>query len=111
MVEFREVAMTSEMASRDFVPGVGAKLRAAREKAGLSQQQAAERSGVHAINISKFENDKSTPTLATLYKFAEAYGVDVCKLLPDCDEVKASSDQPSATGERTQTARKRRGKK
>lgn len=75
--------MLSEMANRDSVPGLAAILKAAREKAGLSQNEAAELSGVHTISLSKFENDRSTPTLATLYKLAEAYGVDVCALLPD----------------------------
>jgi transcriptional regulator with XRE-family HTH domain len=75
--------MTNEMANRDTLAGLAALRRAAREKAGLSQAEAAELSGVHFINLSKFENDKSTPTLATLYKLAEAYGVNVCDLLPD----------------------------
>lgn len=68
---------------RDAVPGLAGKLKAAREAAGLSQQQAAEASGVHNISISQFENDVRTPSVATLYKLAAAYGVDVCDLLPD----------------------------
>jgi len=45
-------------------------LKAAREAAGLTQQQAAERSGVHFVSIARFETDVRTPTLATLIKRA-----------------------------------------
>jgi transcriptional regulator with XRE-family HTH domain len=70
------------MQKRDAVPGLGEKLKAARAAAGLTQTQAANASGVHQVNISKFELDTKTPTLATLYKLAAAYGVDVCDMLP-----------------------------
>ncbi len=70
------------MSKRDTVPGLGEKLKAARIAAGLTQQQAVDKSGVHQANLSQFEGDAKTPTLATLYKLAAAYGVDVCDLLP-----------------------------
>jgi transcriptional regulator with XRE-family HTH domain len=76
------VSTTALMPSRDSVPGLAARLRAARESAGLSQVQAGERSGVHHVSIAKFETDKSTPTLRVLYLLALAYEVDVCDLLP-----------------------------
>jgi transcriptional regulator with XRE-family HTH domain len=71
------------MAGRDAVAGLSERLKSFREKAGLSQTQAGERSGVHHVSIAKFETDASVPTIATLYKLAEAYGVDVCDLLPE----------------------------
>ena len=70
------------MPSRDTLPGLAAKLRTAREAAGLSQYEAAERSGVHQVSIARFETDVRSPTLPTLYKLAAAYGVKVCDLLP-----------------------------
>lgn len=70
------------MGLRDLVPGLAAKLKAAREAAGLTQQVAGERSGVHPVSIAKFEIGTTTPTLRVLYKLAKAYGVDVCDLLP-----------------------------
>jgi len=73
------------VSKRDTVPGLGEKLKAARAAAGLSQLQAVERSGVHQANLSQFEADAKTPTLATLYKLASAYGVNVCDLLPGGD--------------------------
>lgn len=70
------------MPKRDAVPGLGEKLRAARIAAGYTQPSAADASGVHHVNISGFETETKTPTLATLYKLAAAYGVNVCDLLP-----------------------------
>lgn len=70
------------MTNRDSVPGLAGLLRAARLKAGLTQRAAAQASGVHVMNISKFETAKATPTLRVLYRLAAAYRVDVCDLLP-----------------------------
>lgn len=67
---------------RDHVPGVADKLRAARAAAGLSQIQAGEASGVHQVQIAKYETDKATPTIAVLLRLAEAYGIDARELLP-----------------------------
>lgn len=71
------------MPERETVDGLADRLKGAREAAGLSQQAAGERSGVHHISIARFETDKRVPTLAMLYKLAAAYGVTVCSLLPD----------------------------
>ena len=70
------------MAKRDSVEGLGEKLLAARTKAGLSQRQVEAASAVSSAMICQFEMGKKTPTLATLYKLADAYGIDVCELLP-----------------------------
>lgn len=76
---------TASMANRDAVPGLAARLRAAREACGLSQVDAGEAAGVHHVSIAQFETDVRTPTLATLLKLAAAYGVDVCDLIPGSD--------------------------
>jgi transcriptional regulator with XRE-family HTH domain len=68
--------------NRDTIAGLGAKLREARLAAGLSQYEAADASGVHQVSITRFETEKATPTLRLLYALANAYGVDVCDLLP-----------------------------
>ena len=63
------------MGARDNVPGLAARLREIRERAGLTQQEAADRSGVHAVSIARFETEVTTPTLRALYRLAEAYGL------------------------------------
>lgn len=70
------------MPNRDSVPGLPALLKAARERCGLSQIQAAQRSGVHAVSIARFETDARTPSIATLIKLARAYGVKPADLIP-----------------------------
>lgn len=70
------------MTGRDAVPGLAARLVAAREAAGLSVQAAADRSGVHGVSIARFEKGRRVPTIATLCKLAEAYGVSPGDLLP-----------------------------
>lgn len=73
---------TAKMPEREIIPGLAAKLRTAREAAGLSQQQAAEATGMYQASIGRYETDKRVPTLAVLYKLAAAYGVEVSELLP-----------------------------
>lgn len=73
---------TAPMPERETIPGLADKLRAAREAAGLSQQQAAEASGMYQATIARYETDGRVPTLGALYKLAAAYGVGVCDLLP-----------------------------
>jgi len=69
--------------SRRIVRGLAERLRSAREAAGLTQIQAGKKSGVHQVSISQFELGKHTPTILTLCKLAEVYGLDVCDLLRD----------------------------
>jgi transcriptional regulator with XRE-family HTH domain len=79
------------LSDRDHVPGLAARLKLFREAAGLSQQDAAELSGVHRVSIVRFESDERVPTVATLYKLATAYGVNVCELLPGSETGKKSA--------------------
>jgi transcriptional regulator with XRE-family HTH domain len=74
---------TGSMPKRETIPGMSGKLRGAREAAGLSQQQAADKAGLYQATIARYETDDRVPTLGALYKLAAAYGVKVCDLLPD----------------------------
>ena len=74
---------TVRMPARETIPGLADKLRGARESAGLSQQEAADRAGLYQATIARYETNGRVPTLAALYKLAEAYGVSVCDLLPE----------------------------
>jgi len=70
------------MPSRSAIPGLAARLLAAREAAGLTMQAAADRSAVHLVSIARFEKARRVPTIATLCKLANAYGVTPGDLLP-----------------------------
>ena len=59
---------------------LGLRLRAVREKRGLTQEEAAERAGIHAKHLSVIEtaNPKATTvSFATLVTLAHAYEVSI----------------------------------
>lgn len=53
------------------------RIAAARRAAGLSTRELAERAGVSAMSISKYENGKATPSSAVLLRMADALEVKV----------------------------------
>jgi transcriptional regulator with XRE-family HTH domain len=63
------------------VGDLGSNLRAARGKLGLTQEEVAERSGVHATEISRMEAGKRDPQVSTLLKLARALEVPPGRLL------------------------------
>ena len=53
----------------------GARLRCARELAGITQAELAEAVGVHRVGLNRYENDKATPSVDLAWKLADAVGV------------------------------------
>jgi transcriptional regulator with XRE-family HTH domain len=51
---------------------LGGNLREARNSLGLSQEQVAERSGVHATEVSRIESGKRDPRASTIERLAKA---------------------------------------
>ena len=60
---------------------LGKRIVAQRKRLGLTQDQLAERLGVTAQAVSKWENDQSCPDIAMLPKLAEIFGVTTDELL------------------------------
>lgn len=60
---------------------LGGNVRAARHKLGLSQEQVAERSGVHATEVSRIESGKRDPRVSTVERLAKAVKVKPGELL------------------------------
>lgn len=56
---------------------IGARLKQARKASGLSMRELAAEAGISAMAISKYENDKSTPSSGVLLALAKALGVRV----------------------------------
>lgn len=56
-------------------------LRAAREKAGLSQEALAERAGMHRNAVALLEAGKRDPRVSTVAKLAKALGISASDLL------------------------------
>jgi transcriptional regulator with XRE-family HTH domain len=60
---------------------LGTNLREARERLGLTQEQVAERCGVHATEVSRIEAGKRDPKVSTLRRLAAAVDVQPGRLL------------------------------
>jgi len=84
-------------ATRDTIPGLAARLVAARTAAGISQSETARRSGVARENLIRYEQGSKGPTLRIVYLLARAYGVEVSELLPPVADVLGPA--PPAEGE------------
>lgn len=57
------------------------RLKALREKEGLTQGQLAKRAGIQRVTLNRIENGSQNATLETLEKLAGSLGVDVATLL------------------------------
>ena len=64
---------------RDF----GDRLRALRLEAGISQEELADRSGLHRTYVSSVERGQRNIALANIHSLADALGVDVRELFAD----------------------------
>lgn len=62
---------------------IGEKLRAARDAAGYTQEQVAERLGVSRQTVSSWENDRSYPDIAGTIALAELYGLTLDELMKE----------------------------
>jgi len=62
---------------------LGAKLRALRLAAGLTQAELARRTGIHRPNIARVEAGRHTPSLETLARLAHAIGVPTTRVLAE----------------------------
>ena len=60
---------------------LGANIKRAREAAGITQTQLAERLEVRQIEISRWENNNRTPNVLTFGRICKAIGVSADKLL------------------------------
>ena len=60
---------------------LGPNLREARERLGITQEEVAHRSGVHATEVSRMEAGKRDPQISTLERLAKAVEVTPGQLL------------------------------
>jgi DNA-binding XRE family transcriptional regulator len=62
---------------------LGLRLRQIRERAGLTQQEAAEKAGLHPVGVTRLENGKQNATVSTLVCLSLAYRVSIAELFSD----------------------------
>jgi len=60
---------------------LGRNLRRARLDLEMTQEEVAERSGVHATEVSRIESGKRDPQVSTVQRLAEAVGLSASDLL------------------------------
>jgi transcriptional regulator with XRE-family HTH domain len=60
---------------------VGLNVQQARRERGLSQEELADRAGVHQTYLSGVERGRRNPTVTVLQKIAEALGLDIADLV------------------------------
>lgn len=75
------LAIQSTLLRMDMRKLVGRNVKAARQQAGLSQEQLAERSGFSQQYLSGLERGHRNPTIVSLYEIAQALGTTPIELL------------------------------
>lgn len=78
---------------------LGKRIMGCRKGLGLTQDQLAERLGVSAQAVSKWENDQSCPDITTLPRLAEIFGVSIDELLGHASEKACEGALASGTKE------------
>ncbi|MFC5283231.1 helix-turn-helix domain-containing protein [Pedobacter alpinus] len=74
--------------SKEIYEVIGANLKQFRKKAGLSQQQLAEKCSVDRSKISDIENCKENFMFSTLLEIANGLNLDIRKLLAPLRKIK-----------------------
>lgn len=88
---------------------LGERIRAQRQRAGLSQEKLAELTGVSRQAVAKWEADRSAPGTANLFCLAEIFGTTVDLLLAE-DEPAAQEDCRAGEGKMPAVLRRQRWK-
>ena len=87
---------------------LGERLRAFRERRGLTLQEVASRSGLSRSYLSELENGKKQPSIKALEALADALNVALDALIPDGGR-EAEAEAEGRLGEHLRLARERKG--
>lgn len=87
---------------------LGERLRAFRERRGLTLQEVASRSGLSRSYLSELENGKKQPSIKALEALADALNVALDALMPDGGR-EAEAEAEGRLGEHLRLARERKG--
>lgn len=60
---------------------IGENLKKARKKNGFKQNELSAKTGIPVISLSRYENDKVTPTIWNLITIADFYGISIDELI------------------------------
>ncbi len=77
---------------------IGQRIRSLRKRQGLTQEEMADKCGLHWTYVGGLERGERNPTLTTMQKVAAGLGVSVTELLNAKAFQSASSDQDTREG-------------
>jgi len=77
-----------------FLSGFGSYLRSLRTKAGLSQEELADRAGIHVTYLSGVERGLRNPSIRNVRRLAQAMGIQTRELFSFEESPPGSNDQP-----------------
>lgn len=79
---------------------IGKRLRAIRERLGITQAEVGEKLGIQSQHVSKYERGETVPTWENLIKLVERYDVNINWLLTGKGSMFLSPFNYSTTGEK-----------
>lgn len=85
--------------------GIGRRLKEAREKAGLTQEELARLVGVTGSAITNYEKETSHPKEPVMYALINALKIEPNFLFQDCVDIKGKKKAPSLSDEAVKLAR------
>lgn len=85
---------------------IGAKLRAARQKSAMTQEQAAEQLGVSRQTVSNWENNRTYPDIISVVRMSDLYAISLDALLKE--EEKTMSDYTEYLAQQTDTVQSKK---
>lgn len=84
---------------------LGSRIKSHRKRLGLTQEQLAERMGVSAQAVSKWENDLSCPDISVLPDLAAVFGISVDELLGSTTTGQTTVHEAEVTEDKTKPER------
>lgn len=85
--------MTGSSKLDTYSRGLGAHVRRLRKSVSLTQEELAKRTGLSADTIRRLEASSFSPTLATLFRIAAAFGQTPAQLLAEMEDQSATSGE------------------
>jgi len=87
--------MVRRSAGDPFLAGFGKHLRSLRTRAELSQEELADRAGIHVTYLSGVERGLRNPSIRNVRRLAQAMGVPTKELFSFEEPPFGSNDQPA----------------
>jgi transcriptional regulator with XRE-family HTH domain len=78
---------------------IGQRITKLRKRRGWTQEMFADKAGVHARHVSRWETDRMKPSGRTLKRLADLFGVSLDELLGENESGAASPSLASLDGE------------